>query len=195
MGERSTTTEQIQNWLDRLRAGDDQARKALMQHAYGRLESLASSELRKFPALRSIEETGSILHETLLRLDKALEEVQPGTARQFFKLAAQRIRWLLLDLKKRARHQVLLRQGDNGSGPPELAADATGAVTLAERAELHEIVDALPDEQREVVDLLQYQGLSCDESAAILGISERTVKRRWREARLAIAEALGGNDD
>jgi DNA-directed RNA polymerase specialized sigma24 family protein len=42
------------------------------------------------------------------------------------------------------------------------------------------------------VDLLFYQGLQQAEAAAVLGVSERTVKRRWQSARLALHEALGG---
>ena len=46
--------------------------------------------------------------------------------------------------------------------------------------------------EREVFDLLWYHGLTQDEAAALIGVSVRTVKSRWRSARLRIAEALGG---
>jgi RNA polymerase sigma-70 factor (ECF subfamily) len=45
-------------------------------------------------------------------------------------------------------------------------------------------------EKRQAFDLLFYQGLSQEESAAVLGVSVRTLKRRWREARLDLAEAM-----
>src|SRR5256885_9614190 len=48
--------------------------------------------------------------------------------------------------------------------------------------ELHEQIGALPDEEREVVGLLFYQGLSQAETAEVLGISLRTVQRRWHDA-------------
>ena len=73
--------------------------------------------------------------------------------------------------------------------------DATGPTTSLERRELHELVEALPDEKREIVDLLFYQGLPQSETAALLGVSERTVKRRWRAARLALQEVLMDNLD
>ncbi|MBL8798147.1 MAG: helix-turn-helix domain-containing protein, partial [Planctomycetia bacterium] len=41
-------------------------------------------------------------------------------------------------------------------------------------------------------DLLFYQGLSQAEAAALLNVSERTVKRRWQSARLQLHDALGG---
>jgi RNA polymerase sigma-70 factor (ECF subfamily) len=53
-------------------------------------------------------------------------------------------------------------------------------------------VAALPDELREVFDLIWYQGLSRAEAAEVIGISERTLMRRWQEARLTIFDALDG---
>ena len=55
---------------------------------------------------------------------------------------------------------------------------------LAVWTEFHRQVADLPEEDREVFDLLWYQGLTQAEAAAVLGISERTVSRRWISARL-----------
>ena len=63
---------------------------------------------------------------------------------------------------------------------------------LAEWTGFHAQVEALPEEEREVFDLLFYQGVPQAEAAAVLGVSERTIKRRWQAARLALHEALGG---
>jgi RNA polymerase sigma factor (sigma-70 family) len=63
---------------------------------------------------------------------------------------------------------------------------------LAAWSEFHRQVELLPPEDREVFDLLWYQELSQAEAAALLNISERTVKRRWQSARLALFEAMGG---
>ena len=51
---------------------------------------------------------------------------------------------------------------------------------------------SLEDEDREIFDLLWYQGLTQVEAARILGLSERQVNRRWMAARLRLADALGG---
>ena len=53
-------------------------------------------------------------------------------------------------------------------------------------------METLPAEEREVLDLVWYGGLTQIEAAALLGISEPTVKRRWRAARLRLHEAMGG---
>lgn len=51
-------------------------------------------------------------------------------------------------------------------------------------------VSVLPEEQREIVNMLFYEGLTQDEAAAILGISIRTLKRRWQETKLLLGEKL-----
>jgi RNA polymerase sigma factor (sigma-70 family) len=63
---------------------------------------------------------------------------------------------------------------------------------LALWGEFHEKVEALPEEERQVVDLLWYQGLTQAEAGVVLKVSERTVKRRWQEARLHLYDALHG---
>ena len=63
---------------------------------------------------------------------------------------------------------------------------------LALWTEFHEQVNRLPEEQREVFDLIWYQGLSFTEAAAVLGVAARTVTRRWHSALLAVHDALDG---
>jgi RNA polymerase sigma factor (sigma-70 family) len=53
-------------------------------------------------------------------------------------------------------------------------------------------VDALPAEEREVFDLVWFQGLSQPQAAALLGVSEATLKRRWWSARQRLHGALKG---
>ena len=55
-------------------------------------------------------------------------------------------------------------------------------------------MDKLPDEQRDVVGLLWYGGLSQPEAAEVLGISLATVKRRWQAARMALYEVLNDHE-
>jgi RNA polymerase sigma factor (sigma-70 family) len=56
-------------------------------------------------------------------------------------------------------------------------------------------VERLPEEYREVFGLIWYNGLTHEEVAEVLGVSVRIVKRRWQEARIALARALGGDPD
>ena len=75
--------------------------------------------------------------------------------------------------------------------PDEVAVGGDDPAVLVEWAELHDHVAQLPDEEREVMDLHWYHDLSQKEVAALLGVSERTVKRRWVAAKARLAARLG----
>src|SRR5438128_12287413 len=73
-------TSELQQLLDRVRSGDAAARTELLDLAYERLRLLARKMFHQdFPRLGNLHETDSILHEAVLRLFRALQEVQPPT--------------------------------------------------------------------------------------------------------------------
>ena len=157
--------------------------------------------LRDFPGVQRWEETDDVLQlPPTRRLCRALGEIQPLTVADFFRLAAAQIRRELLDLARRyagARGADANRAGADRAGkapaarpdPPDTTRDPD---RLAAWTDFHHAVEALPAEQREVFDLLFYQGLSHSEAAAVLGVAEITTKRRWRAARMRLVETLGG---
>ncbi len=51
-------------------------------------------------------------------------------------------------------------------------------------------IEALPEVEREVFDLVRIQGLTYGEAAEVVGISVKTVQRRLNRARLLLAEQL-----
>jgi RNA polymerase sigma-70 factor (ECF subfamily) len=188
--------------LNLLRAGDESAREALICHAWERLRTLSSQMLKGYRVLQGVEETDDVLQNALIRLDSALRAESPESGRHFFNLASLQIERALKDL---ARHY----RGRSGKRPRQLTgqeetageeggllqslADSTGEPTsLAEWTEFHERVERLPQRDQEVFGLLYYQGLGQEDAAAVLGVSLRTVKRRWHRARCLLCEALGG---
>jgi RNA polymerase sigma-70 factor (ECF subfamily) len=189
---------QIQALLPRVRAGDPAARDALLGLAGERLRQLAHRMLQGYPRVRRWEETDDVLQNALLRLYRTLQAVSPGSVTDFLRLAALNIRRELLDLGKRyygplgqgAHHDAL------GPEPPAAAEPAASLsldpARLSVWSAFHEQVEGLPDEERAVVDLLWYQGLSQAEAADLLGVNERTVKRRWQSARIRLHDALQG---
>jgi RNA polymerase sigma-70 factor (ECF subfamily) len=79
---------QIQRCIDRLRAGDHTARDELLAQASERLTRLTRKMLRDFPRVHRWEQTDDVLQNAVLRLGRALGEVQPATVAEFFRLAA-----------------------------------------------------------------------------------------------------------
>src|SRR5262245_52175370 len=159
----SDQTSHLEQLLDRLRQGDDTARRELIACAYERLRLLARTVLHEdFPRFENLHETGSVLDDAALRLLKALEQEAPTTVRGFFALAAKKTREVLLDLARRdrrrggeARRDGAAEQADPSQNacPYEPADSRCDPVLLAQWTEFHQKVDELPQEQREVVDL------------------------------------------
>jgi RNA polymerase sigma factor (sigma-70 family) len=184
----------LQGYLERLREGDESARKELLEGACERLVRLAHVMFRDYPRLRRWEETGDVLQNALIRLDRSLKSICPPTVRDFYRLATLEIRRELLDLVRHhfgprgeaGRHQSGECLLDGAAGN-----DTMDVGRLSAWSEFHRAVEALPDEQREVFDLVWYQGLGHTEAAAILDVAPRTVKRRWQSACLKLHDTLG----
>jgi RNA polymerase sigma-70 factor (ECF subfamily) len=202
VAEPSSQTLLIQSYLDRLRDGDETARGELLECASERLRGLARKMLRAYPRVHRWEETDDVLQNAALRLHRTLGQIAPATPRDFFRVAALNIRRELLDLAKHYFGPHGHGANHASGGPADSSAGATEPADrgdlstepsrLAVWGEFHEQIGALPDEEREVFDLLWYQGLSQAEAAELLGVSERTIKRRWQSARLRLHEALHG---
>lgn len=182
----------LQNWLDLARQGDADVRGAIIEHACQRLRLLAHRMLRRYPRVRRWCATDDVLQNAMLRLHRSLAEVKPESASRFYGLAATQIRRELLDL---ARHYYGAEgEGANhhtdGGQAVQRQAEQCEPDTMEGWAEFHKQVERLPEEQRDVVDMLWYGDLSQPEVAEVLGISLATLKRRWQAARLSLYRAL-----
>jgi RNA polymerase sigma factor (sigma-70 family) len=184
-------TVQLQGLIDRAKAGDRAARRDLLDRACGRLRRLAAKIFHQsFPALEARHELDSVVHETWLRLAQALEAASPPTVVDFFRLAAHKIRQVLLDMADRHRRQVAREAvGLTGVGgaPPDGTYDPA---RLAEWTEFHRKVDELPADQREVFELHHYMGLPQAEVARLLDLHPRKVSYLWIEATERLAAGM-----
>jgi RNA polymerase sigma-70 factor (ECF subfamily) len=202
MADATDSTTQIQIRLDRLWAGDLSARDELLTICRERLSRLAHRMLRLYPSVRRWEQTDDLLQNATMRLCRALETIHPTSVRSFLNLAAVQIRRELIDLARHyegpkgpSRHYMGQTETDDPAptpSPPEVSTDTNDPVRLATWTEFHDTVETLPEEEREVFNLLWYQGLSQREVASLLGVSERVARRRWRSARLKLHQLLGG---
>jgi len=198
MGQHNT---ELQACIDRLLDGDESYRPLLVDHAYERLRLLARKLLAGYPSVRRWEQTDDVLQNASLRLWKSLGDVKPKDVRSFFSLAATQIRRELVDLTRHyygpqgmgANHASNDHPDEKQSFQSGISDPTDDPVTLTEWTDLHEKVQQLPDEQREIFGLLYYHGLTQPEAAELLGISVRTLKRRWRDTRESIFAVLHGS--
>src|SRR5215831_16296949 len=113
---------ELQGLLDRLRQGDREARRQLLERACERLRRLAGRMLHgSFPEVARRHELDSVVHETWVRLLQALDRTEPPTVADFFRLAAHKFRQVLLDMaegeRRRGRREVLGLGGPDIEGP------------------------------------------------------------------------------
>jgi RNA polymerase sigma-70 factor (ECF subfamily) len=159
--------------------------------------------LKGYPRLRRFEETDDIRQGALLRLHRALQAVRPATPRDFYRLATVQIRRELIDLARHyygpaghGRNLDPVAPNDSApSGTPSILEQPDSSLEpgrLAVWTDFHRQVQELPAEEQEVFELIWYQGLKMTEAAEILGVSSRTITRRWQAACLQLHQALQG---
>jgi RNA polymerase sigma-70 factor (ECF subfamily) len=201
MGNENTTY--VQECLLRLRQGEPAAREDLIRAACDRLTDLTRVMFKSYGRLRRWEETDDVLQSALIRLHRALGTIAPETPRDFYRLATAQIRRQLIDL---SRHyygpEGAARRHESAAPPPacdhsEPPTPESGNSTfepsrLAVWTDFHRQVEALPDHEREVFDLIWYQNMQQNEAAPLLGVSARTVLRRWQSACLKLHDAMQG---
>ena len=149
------------------------------------------------PDLRRLEETDDILQKALIRLNKAMETIQPGSVAEFFALASQQIRWVLLDLgqemgKLRENESVEFRMYSDKFLFDHPKDDSSPPESLLEWEHFHKTIQGLPEIEKSLFDLLYYQGLTQEEASEILNIPMRSLKRYWRNAKVKLYKKLHG---
>jgi RNA polymerase sigma factor (sigma-70 family) len=187
------TTVVIQRYLDEL-DGDSPAEpivRALLDRAVRRLHLLCATLLhRSYPRLTQPPlnlDADELLGAVTERLLKALREARPRTVRQLFALANQHMRWELNDLARRLDEQPAAAELREELVPSP-ASSVSGLTPDGLR--MLRAIDELPEDQREVFDLVRIQGLTQVEAAELLGVSTVTVKRRLSRGLRNLAEQL-----
>jgi RNA polymerase sigma factor (sigma-70 family) len=189
----------IQRCLNLLAIGDPGARESLYIASRNRLLALTRRMLSQYPGVKRWEGSDDVFQNVLVQLHHCLAEVHPPSTLDLLRLTAHIIKRELINL---ARHysgpQGLGTHHSTPNSKGQNACDAAVAPKVdlgraVEWIELLEQVNQFPATEREAFDLLWCQGLSQEEAAKLLGLSVRTVKRRWLATRLHLAAIIGHN--
>ncbi len=181
-GPRGAVSALLQQW----REGRAEALDDLLPHVYAELRRIASRQMRGERAGHTLQTT-ALVHEAYLRLvDKPRAQIHDRS--HFFAVAAQAMRRVLLDAARRRR------AAKRGSGQQPLAIEA-GEVAVADDQllavdEALRELQAIDPRQAQVVELRYFGGLTTEEVACVLAVSERTVTREWQAAKLWLRRAL-----
>jgi RNA polymerase sigma factor (sigma-70 family) len=187
---------QLQGLLDQSLAGHPTAKEALLHHACDRLLKLTRKMFRGHPGLRRWMQTDDVFQNSLVRLHRALSQVEVRDVRHFFNLATVQIRRELLDLARKTfgphgigrNHHTDHQPADESGGTLHRVSEEPEDLERWEA--FHQQVDALPNDEREVFGLIYYEGLEQLEAAKVLDVSERTVRNRWNRAKLLLSGEL-----
>jgi len=160
------------------REGDSQAAGALIDVIYPELRRLAASYLRRERPEHTLQPT-ALVHEAYLRLAGKPLDMQDRT--HLFGVAAHLMRQVLVE-HARAR-KTAKRDGVKVPIEEDLPMAVTDSEDLVAVDEALDKLAAIDQRQSRIVELRYFGGLTISETASLLGISEKTVKRDWVLAR------------
>ncbi len=182
-------TDLLQAW----RGGDDQALEKLTPQIYRELHQAARRCMSRERDGHTLQTT-ALINELYLRLAD-LKGVDWQNRAHFFALCARQMRRILTDLARARQSQK------RGGGAYVVSLDEAPTVSPTSRADVLAVDDALKalakvDERKsQVVELRFFGGLSAEETAEVLKVSQDTVARDWRLAKAWLLREMGGNAD
>lgn len=187
-----TASPPITQLLQRAALGDQAALGEVFQSLYPDLKRIARARLYSQGRGNGMQTT-TLVHESFLKLvEGRLARLEDR--RHFFAYAAKTMRHLIIDS---AREHLAERRGAGAEhltmGAAEQVA-AAGADSDEQLLRVHEALaelETLDPELAELIELRYFGGYTEVEVAELLGVNERTVRRRWDKGRAWLYVALG----
>jgi RNA polymerase sigma factor (TIGR02999 family) len=172
---------EVTRLLAELRGGNERACTELIALVYDELHRIAARYMRSERPGHTLQAT-ALVHEAYLQLSKQQDANWQNRA-HFLAVAATTMRSILIDY-------ACARSADKrGSGQPRFSleeslvfAEGRSGELLALDEALKKLAEFAPRESR-VVELRYFGGLSVEETAEVLQVSPKTVKRDWRRAK------------
>jgi RNA polymerase sigma factor (TIGR02999 family) len=171
--------------------GDPEAAAALFAALYDELRRLAQRHVERLGSAVTMSAT-TLVHEAWLDLAGRPAARFVDRAR-FFAYASRAMRGLAID---HARSRSAAKRGGDAAvlslddAITAVFGDTTGGIDADALHDALATLEGLDARLAELVDLHVFGGLSLVEIAAIRAVSERTVQRDWRKARLVLRQAL-----
>ena len=176
--------------LKQLSTGDKDALDQLLPVVYSELRRLAASYMRRERPEHTLQTTALVNEAYLQLVDQ--KRAQWENRSQFFGVAAQLMRRILVDHAR--SHNAAKRGGTS----PKLCLDEAIVMAKEHAGDLLAIDELLTrlsridPQQVRVIEMRFFSGLSVEETAQALGISDRTVKRDWAMAKAWLQRELRG---
>ena len=172
--------------------GNEAARDELMPLVYAELRRLAGHHMALERKDHSLQAT-ALVNEVYLRLVDQ-RHVRLECRGHFFALASRMIRRILVDYARRGRY------GKRGGAARRVSMDEALILTKEKAWDVVALDDALTRlaaidlRKSQVVEMRYFGGLSMEEVAKVLQVSEVTVRRDWSTAKAWLYRAVGGTN-
>jgi len=163
--------------LTAVRAGDDAAAERLFERVYVELRQVAAQKMARKSAGHALQPT-ALVYEAWLRLGADAQPHWQNRA-HFFAAAAQAMRRILVD---RARRKHAQRRGAGAEHVELDGLQIAGPVDDDQLLALNEALDrlaAVDPPKAELVKLRYFVGLTTEQAAKVMNVSEPTAKRWW----------------
>jgi RNA polymerase sigma-70 factor (ECF subfamily) len=186
----ATSSQELTGLLLAWGRGDEEALQKLIPLVYGHLHAAASRYIANERPGHTLQTT-ALIHETYLRLVN-VRKVKWQNRVQFHAICARLMRRILIDFARSRGYQK------RGGGAPHVKFDEALLVTARPDANLEALDDALNrlalvDERKSrVVELRFFGGLDVKETAEVLRVSQDTVMRDWKLAKVWLLRDLRG---
>jgi RNA polymerase sigma-70 factor, ECF subfamily len=186
------TRHEVTQLLDDWTGGDEGALEKLFPLVQPELHRLAHQYMSRERAGHTLQTT-AIINEAYLRLVDNTKPVWQGKT-HFIAAAAQWMRRIMVDHAR--EHHALKR----GGGALKVTLDEAALVTEARSEELLALDEALGSlsqqdpRKGQIVELRYFGGLTVEETAEFLKLSQRTVEREWTMAKAWLYRALSGEE-
>ena len=175
------------------RSGDRAAFDRLFESLYGELKRLARRQLRRGRPGQTLSTT-AVVHETYLKLTQG-SPVDVHDRGHFMALAARAMRQVIVDV---ARRRQAHKRGSGEAAAlldeSEIAVDAVAEELLAVEESLKKL-EAVDERLARIVEWRFFGGMSEEEIAQTLGVTSRTVRRDWRQARAFLFRDIAGQGE
>lgn len=171
--------------LGAVRRGEREALDELLPHVYQELRALAGSQMRRGGGDPALQPT-VLVHEAYMKLARS-SGIQASDRSHFLAIAATAMRQVLVD---HARAMMAGRRGGGWKQTRLTAGSQVYELSPEDVIALDRALETLDERQRRVVECRYFAGMEETEIAALLGVSERTVRREWVKARAWLYDAL-----
>jgi RNA polymerase sigma factor (TIGR02999 family) len=181
--------------IERSRAGDGDAARALFDRLHGELRALAASVFRSQRAGHTLQPT-ALVHEAFVKMMGARGAPSPWQDEaHFFAVAATAMRQILVN---HARDRAAQKRGGGDARRVTLSDvpfAAEGGADVLDVEQALAALEAVDPEQARIVELRSFGGLTNPQIAEVVGRPLRTVELEWRLAKEWLASHLEGHGD